>query len=215
MNEMTRITISKIIAGIVVMLIALNYIGNNGITYTSTIAITDQTTVLHKYYENIQIQSDSVEYMVHDMNQIISLSNSIIQNTPSCYFFSILNKTKYILSNYTALEYIVLQDNYIQSVIENKRVRTTTDLTVVTIPAKSILYPNSTFEYSANDIRTYYSKDDDTVIFTSESFNQANLDNVADPIVFLIKLNLYEDTISTCAGSVQVSLFMIGLILFW
>ena len=217
MNEMTRITISKIIAGIVVMLIALNYIGNNGITYTTSIAITDKVGILQHYYDSVLTTSSNtntntnIEIMTHDMSKLVLLSNSIIHDTPSCYYFSILNKTAYILSNYTKLEYTVLIDNYVESVVRNNRVRTSTDLTVITFPTDGVLYLNNTFIYGMSDSTyTPISTDDDTVVFSSTSIYTTH-----PPVVFIIKLNLYQDTISSCAGSVQVSLFMIGLILFW
>lgn len=209
LNEMSRITISKIIAGIVVMLIALNYVGHIQISYTTTIAATDRATELYQYYKLINI-TDSRTMSDHDMHNIHQLSTSFTEQFSSCYYFSYLNKTKYVLSNYTEVEYIVVLDDTTTSVYNNIQVRIPADLSILVIPSYGVVLDNSIFNYNNSD-HTVSRYDDDYIQIS-------HYDSIhTRPILaaFIIKLNLYQESIDISNGSIQVSLFMIGLILFW
>lgn len=230
LSEMTAISVSKIIAGIVVMLLALNYVGNVAEPYTPIIAMDNKIHTIQSYFGYIDQTAsiDAISYqmsILEDMcvDLINSDSNDDGDNTYIVYYFAYANITKLVASNYTELEYVVLRDHTDASIVQDKQVRIGLheDVEHLVIPESTTIPWNSSWSYDHSDSSSVYTGSEDipglyddflTPLVDQSVSTVVNADNQVN---FLIKLNLRGVHLDEFRGSIDVSCFMIGLILLW
>ena len=190
-------------------------IGNIQEAYTTTLSMTDKASQNLDYYNLVDV---SGYFGTQQMNDFHSLNVDLVNKYDSCYYFSYLNKTHYVSSNYTSVEYIVLKDTTVQDIIEDDYVRIShsLDLSLIILPGSGVVYNSSIYSYG-NVVNNVSGTDNSYIDSYSDDLVDGYNDDAVgrNAAVYIIKLNLRKDSVAVSWGSIQVSLFMIGLILFW
>lgn len=222
LSEMTQITISKIIAGIVIMLLALNYIGKIEEPYTPLIEVEDKLAVINHYFETVNV-SQPQAVLDTQLDTLRLLNMDVVSDVKECYYFAYLNKTRYVQDG--EVEYIVVKDATVTDVIEdiNVRIIDQIDLHLITYPSGTGLLLDASYSYEfaiegsglSNDYSTFFQTPGQSYEYDYTDDMVSFKNTVSNPTVFIVKLNMHDDSVATAYGSLQVSLFMIGLILLW